>query len=252
LSALIGCRVPKIDFEALARQFTELEKLYEHELNEQQEATARRTTDRSVANPHVVCVTSRQYRDLGLANEIEMVLAAFPTLLRHDIVMSSDELKRVLNSPVEIVHIAGYVCPRSGTLFFSAVKLPEGLSQPEGEEDYIKAEALTRLLQHAGTKLVVIASGDSLALISRLLPVVHVISPQERISANQMAGWVKHFYQLLWTDTLAEACEIATMQSGAMMTMMSRQVASGGASAAHIDAANAGQDWCADPVTGRP
>jgi hypothetical protein len=224
LSALIGCRVPSVDFEALAEQFTKLEKIYEQELNDQQAATARQTMDRSVENPHVVCVTSQQYRDLGLANEIEMVLAAFPKLLQHEIVMSSAKLMQVLNSDVDIVHIAGYVCPRSGTLFFSAVKLPEGWSQPEGEEDCIKAEALTHLLRTAGTKLVVIASGDSLALISRLLPVVHVISPQERISAAQMARWVKEFYQLLWTSTLSEACAIATMQSGAMMTMMSKQV----------------------------
>lgn len=226
LSALIGCRAPSVDFEDLAEQFTRLEKIYEQEINDQQAATARQTMDRSVENPHVVCVTSRQYRDLGLANEIEMVLAAFPKLLQHEIVMSSAKLMQALNSEVDIVHIAGYVCPRSGTLFFSAVKLPEGLSQPEGEEeDCIKAEALTRLLRLAGTKLVVIASGDSLALISRLLPVVHVISPQERISAAQMARWVKEFYQLLWTNTLSEACAIATLQSGAMMTMMSKQVA---------------------------
>jgi hypothetical protein len=150
--------------------------------------------------------------------------------------MSSAKLMQVLNSPVDIVHIAGYVCPRSGTLFFSAVKLPEGSSQPEGEEDCMKAEALTRLLRIAETKLVVIASGDSLALISRLLPTVHVISPQTRISAAQMARWVKEFYQLLWTNTLSDACAIATMQSGAMMTMMSKQVKDG---AAAVDAVNA-------------
>ena len=240
LSALIGCRVPSVDFDALAGQFAELETIYEREIDEQQAATARPTTDRSVANPHVVCVTSQQYRDLGLANEIETVLAAFPQMLRHDIVMSSAKLMQVLNSPVDIVHIAGYVCPRSGTLYFSAVKLPEGLSQPAGEEDCINAEALTRLLRLAGTKLVVIASGDSLALISRLLPVVHVISPQTRISAAQMARWVKEFYQLLWTNTLSDACAIATMQSGAMMTMMSKQVKDGATTeAVNADGASA-------------
>ena len=247
LSALIGCRVPDVDYEALAARFTELEKIYERETNDQQAATARQTTDRSVANPHVVCVTSRQYRDLGLANEIEMVLAAFPKLLQHDIVMSSADLMRMLNSPVDIVHIAGFVCPRSGTLFFSAVKLPEGLSQPEGEEDCIRAEALTRLLRRAGTKLVVIASGDSLALISRLLPVVHVISPQTRISAAQMARWVKEFYQLLWTNTLSEACEIATMQSGATMTMMSKQLTNK-ETAADADAMNADGPRAVEPT----
>ena len=223
LSALIGCRVPSIDFEELAGQFAELETVYARELEEQEAATARPTTDRILPNPHVVCVTSDQYRALGLANEIEVVLAAFPKLLQHDTVTSSAKLKQVLSSPVDIVHIAGYVCPRSGTLFFSAVKLPEGLSQPEGEEDYIKAKTLTRLLQNAGTKLVVISSGDSLALVKLLLPVVHVISPQSRISATQMARWVKEFYQLLWTNTLSEACSIAALESGAMMAIMSKK-----------------------------
>src|SRR5262245_41913659 len=112
--------------------------------------------------------------------------------------MSSAELKRVLNSPVDIGHIAGYVCPRAGTLFFSEMKLPEGLSQLVSDEYYSTVGARKQLLQISRTTLVVIASGGSLALISRLLPVVHVISPQERISANQMARWVKEFYQLLW------------------------------------------------------
>ena len=93
----------------------------------------------------------------------------------------------------------------------------------------------------------VIASGDSLALISRLLPVVHVISPQTRISAAQMARWVKEFYQLLWTKTLSEACEIATMQSGAMMTMMSKQLTNK-ETAADADAMNADGPRAVEPT----
>jgi hypothetical protein len=242
LSSLIGCRIPKVDFEALANQFAELEQTYERELREQAAATARGTTDRIIQNPHLLCVTSRQYRDLGLANEIDTVLEAFPEALRHDTAMSSAELTRVLTSDVDIVHIAAYVCPRTGTLFFSEMQLPEGVSRPEGEEDYVTARALQRMLQNAGTKLVVIASGDSLALITKwLLPVAHVISPQERISAKQMARWVKVFYNLLWKNTLAEACEMATMQSGAAMTMMARHAAPAGggtrdAGAAALDA----------------
>jgi hypothetical protein len=37
-----------------------------------------------------------------------------------------------------------------------------------------------------------------------------------------LARWVKEFYQLLWTNTLSEACAIATMQSGATMAIMSK------------------------------
>jgi len=234
LSRLIACRMPKIDFAALAGKFTDLEKIYAREIDEQEAAIARQTEDRSVKNPHVVCVTSQQYRELGMANEIETVLASFPEMLQHEIVMSSTELMKVLGSQVEILHIAGYVCPRSGTLFFSRMKLPEGV--PDGEEEFIKADALTQMLRRAGTKLVVIASGDSLALRSRVLPVVHVISPQDRISTAQMALWVKEFYRLLWTKTLAEACEMATMQSGAKMQMMPRYATSGPTAAVTVDA----------------
>src|SRR4030095_12078393 len=234
LSALIGCRVPSVDFEELAGKFTELEKIYARGLEDLAAATARKTTDRIMPNAHVVCVTGDQYRELGVANEIKEVLAAFPKLLRHDTVTSSEKLKQVLSSPVDIVHIAGYVCPRSGTLYFSAMKLPEGISQPKGEEDCIKGEVLTRLLQRAGAQLVVIASGDSLALIKHLLPVAHVISPQSRISAPQMARWIKEFYQLLWTNTLSEACAMATLQSGATMAIMSKKEKDG----ANASAAN--------------
>jgi hypothetical protein len=243
LSALIGCRVPSIDFEELAEQFTELEKIYALELQDLEEAAARHTMDRILPNPHVVCVTSDQYKRLGLANEIETVLAAFPKLLQHEIVTSSAQLIQVLNSGVDIVHIAGYVCPRTGTLFFSAVKLPEGWSRPDEVQDCIKAEALTHLLRLAGTKLVVIASGDSLALIKHLLPVAHVISPQSRISATQMARWVKEFYQLLWTHTLSDACKVAALQSGAMMEIMSRKE-KGGADAYDADAS---APWSSSP-----
>src|SRR6478735_6869817 len=113
LSELIECRVPDIDFNSLAAQFARLEESYARDIEDQEAAIARQTDDRSVQNPHVVCVTSQQYRDLGMANEIETVLASFPAMLQHEIVMSSADLMKVLSSPVEIVHIAGYVCPRS-------------------------------------------------------------------------------------------------------------------------------------------
>src|SRR4030095_4440343 len=96
LSALIGCRVPSVDFEEHAGKFTELEKIYARELEDLDAATARQTTDRIMPNPHVVCVTSDQYRELGVANEIKEVLAAFPKLLQHDTVTSSEKLKQVL------------------------------------------------------------------------------------------------------------------------------------------------------------
>jgi hypothetical protein len=51
-----------------------------------------------------------------------------------------------------------------------------------------------------------------------------------------MALWVQEFYQLQWTKTLAEACEMATMQSGAKMKLMPRHTKDGPTAAVTVDA----------------
>jgi hypothetical protein len=123
-----------------------------------------------------------------------------------------------------VVHIAAFVCPRSGTLYFSPVALPVG--RPIGEnQDYVKAEALAKLLEDARTRLVVIASGDSLALATMLLELTNVISPRDIITSKAMAMWVGTFYDALRTETLADACDLATAQSGASMKLLTQQVA---------------------------
>jgi hypothetical protein len=124
---------------------------------------------------------------------------------------------------VDVVHIAAYVCPRSGTLYFSHVDLPVGRSDAE-REDFIRADALALLLKQASTRLVVIASGDSLALATVLLPQTNVISPRDMITAKSMADWVRTFYSSLGTRTLAEACEFAEAQSRASMKLLTQQI----------------------------
>ena len=52
----------------------------------------------------------------------------------------------------DIVHIAAFVCPRSGTLYFSDVDLNSGESIVP-ESDMLSADALADLLQMARTKL---------------------------------------------------------------------------------------------------
>jgi hypothetical protein len=154
----------------------------------------------------------------------QTVLDAFPKDLRHSVVTTSEQLDRILGSQqVDVVHIAAYVCPRSGALYFSHVDLPIGDSDAE-PEDFIRASALALLLKKAGTRLVVIASGDSLALATVLLPQAHVISPRDKVTAKSMAEWVRTFYSSLRTKTLAEACEFAEAQSRASMKLLTQQI----------------------------
>jgi hypothetical protein len=126
---------------------------------------------------------------------------------------------------VDVVHIAAYVCPRSGTLYFSRVELPLG-RPADDDADFVRADALAMLLEDARTRLVVIASGDSLALATGLLRLTNVISPRDIISSKSMAVWVRIFYATLRTETLAQACELASAQSRASMKLLTKQVAS--------------------------
>jgi hypothetical protein len=225
ISEMIGCDVPNADFEALSRQFAKLETEYAEQRRLEAEARQQQN-DATVRDPRVMCVTSQQYRELGLANELQTVLDAFPQDLQHHTVTTSAQLLSVLDTyQVDVVHIAAFVCPRSGTLYFSRVELPLGRPLDE-DKDYIRADALALLLQRARTRLVVIASGDSLELAVRLLPLTNVISPSGIFTARSMATWIQTFYASLTTKTLAEACEFAAAQSRASMKFLAQQLAS--------------------------
>ena len=226
ISALVGSDVPRKDFHALSETFRALEAEYSAQLQGEALASQQQNRDSIVRDPRVMCVSSDQYQELGFANQLQTVLDAFPGDLRHDIVTNSKDVVRILSShQVDVVHIAAYVCPRSGALYFSRVELPLGRPADENE-DFIRADALAMLLERARTRLVVIASGDSLALATLLLSLTNVISPRDIISAKAMAVWVQTFYAALRTETLADACELAAAQSGASMKLLSQQVVS--------------------------
>ena len=122
------------------------------------------------------------------------------------------------------MHVAAYVCPRTGGLHFGRVELPQGT--PVEESDFISAEDLSVLLRNANTRLVVIASGDSLELATMLLPVTNVIAPRDIVAMRAMATWVKTFYEALPVKSLADACQLAAAASGAPMRLLSQQVPS--------------------------
>jgi hypothetical protein len=224
IRGLVGSDMPNVDFQSISDEFKTLEAEYSAHVRKEASATQRPNRDSIVQDPRVLCVSSQQYLQLGFENQLQTVLDAFPANLRHDVATSSEELVQTLSSQqVDVVHIAAYVCPRSGTLYFGRVELPLGRSADENA-DFVEADALAMLLERARTRLVVIASGDSLALATRLLSLTNVISPRDIVSAKAMAVWVRTFYMGLRTQTIAEACALATAQSRAPMKLLTQQV----------------------------
>jgi len=207
----------------MAAAFQALEDEYAVQQDEHSAASICRSAE-SIVNPTVLCVSSQQYLQMGYENQLQDVLDSFPTDLRHDRVTTSAELERVLvHSPVEIVHVAAYVCPRTGAMYFTPVRLPTGENETS-TPDFIRAGAFARLLERAGTRLVVIASGDSLALATVLLPVTNVIVPSDIVSAQAMAGWIRTFYAALSVQPLADACEYAQASTLAPMQLLTQQL----------------------------
>lgn len=224
IAQLLHSNVPTVDFDAYAAEFRALEDEYASQRRQDSAASGTRTEESIVEDPRVVCVSSDQFIELGYKNQLEVVLSAFPQDLRHDVVRSRRDLETVLMTErVDILHIATFVCPRSGVLFFSAVDLQTG-SPIGGDVELLRAEALAALIRTARTRLVVIASGNSLALITTLLAVTNVIAPRDMVSARALALWVQTFYDTLRIKPLAEACEYAASASRVPMRLLAQQV----------------------------
>lgn len=227
---LIGSNVPTVDFKQYAAEYQLIEESLAGFLKAEDASSsgcgedANAPDQQQIKNPSILCVTSEQFRELGYENQLQVVLEAFPENLRHQVVLKSDELQKILSKePVDIIHIAAFVCPRGGDLYFSRVTLPLG-ARVDDDIDLIKVDSLVALLRKARTRLVVLGGSASLVLAAELLPVANVIAVRDMVSAKAMASWVKTFYQsLAGGETLAAACEFASDVSQAPMKLYAQQ-----------------------------
>lgn len=222
LSGILGSKIPEVDFEDYAREVNVFERQYAQD-RETTEALGGGAADEStIKDPRVLCVTSKQFLALGFENQIDLVLNAFPQRLQHDRLMSSLEVRDLLMMhQVDVVHIAAYVCPRTGDLYFSDVDVPSGKSATP-ERDIMTADELTALLKMSRTRLVVVGSCESLVLAATLLPVANVVATRDMVSPKMMAKWVATFYNALVHKPLSVAFDLAVRASGAPMRLYAR------------------------------
>jgi hypothetical protein len=221
----LGSCVPEIDFEAFAKEVKSFENAY---AEQRDQLPARVVLDESVErirDPKALCISSPQFAKLGFENQLQTVLNAFPKVVPHQRVFSSADLKTAITSGsgFDIVHIAAFVCPRSGDLYFSDVDLTTGECPSTSDPDVLSADALASLLEVAQSKLVVVGSCDSLVLGAILLKVCHVIATRDMVSPKMMAAWVEAFYSKLPHGSLLEAFDYALKVSQAPMRFYARQ-----------------------------
>jgi hypothetical protein len=226
IATALGSSIPEIDFGAFAAEVEAFEAAYTREKDLTASSVPLQRVVERINDPKALCISSPQFTQLGFENQLQTVLNAFPAVVPHQRIFSSDELRLAVSGDqtFDIVHIAAFVCPRSGTLYFSDVDLITGESVV-AEPDVLSADALADLLQMAHARLVVIGSCDSIALGATLVNVCHVIAARDMVSPKMMAAWVEAFYAKLPQRSLSEALEYALKISQAPMRFYGRQVA---------------------------
>src|SRR6266478_2113620 len=223
VSGILGSQVPDVDFDSYATEVQKFQTEYGNERRTLVERPDVAQTSETVTNPRVLCISSLQFLELGYQNQLEVVLNAFPEDLAHERVINSKDLQEHLTARrFDIVHIAAFVCPRTGDTYFSDVDLNTGESTA-AEVEIIFAKALALLLEIAKTRLAVITSCDSLALAAALLRVTNVVATRDMISPKMMAAWVEGFYGMLRTSSLTKAFEYAVGMSRAPMRLYPRR-----------------------------
>ena len=225
IASTLGSSIPEIDFKAFGKEMASIEAEYLKQRTQTAAVTANpgEAVER-IRNPKALCISSPQFLDLGFQNQLETVLKAFPEVIPHQRVFSSHELREAVTADgkFDIVHIAAYVCPRSGDLYFGDVDLNSGAGISK-DPDILGADALASLLQIAEVKLVVIGSCDSIALGATLVSVCNVIAARDMVSARMMAAWVEAFYATLPHRSLLQALDHARKISQAPMRFYARQ-----------------------------
>ncbi len=224
VASQLGSDVPAVDFDAYRRHVAMLDDEAMSKKQLMDDAQVLTSGVETVRNPKALCISSQQFIRLGYENQLNKVLEAFPSSVDHERVLDSRATDDALrNNKIDIAHIAAFVCPRVGTLYFSDVDLRSGNPQPGVEIDSISPERLCELMNVSQTRLAVITSSDSLELAWWLTKTCHVVVARDIVTPNMMATWVDSFYHALAKSTLSEALAIALRASGAPMRLFPRQ-----------------------------
>ena len=220
----LGSDVPAVDFAEYSREVAAFEADYTKKRHAVAASGSLTSSIEIVQDPKALCISSEQFLQLGFENQLQKVIDAFPSGVQHTRVLDSMAVRHALaTESFSIVHIAAFICARSGDLYFSDVNLQTGRPLSVRDGDSIGVDEFVALLHGSQTKLAVITSCNSLILATALMNTCHVVAAREMISPNQMAKWVEEFYRRLPVDSLATALNEAILLSGARMAVYARQ-----------------------------
>lgn len=222
IASMLGAFTPNSRLSELADEVRAFEAEYQALSADAAKCEITASSIATLRSPRVLCVTSKQFVSLRSA-DFDIIQKAFPETTSHRREVTSQAVSDILlHEHFDIVHVATYVCPKTGDLVFSDVDLDsaERTCQPA---DVLTGPAFVSLIKGAHTKLVVIASCESFELGAQLLSVAEVIATRDIVSFAMFAAWIGSFYQALQSMTLSEAFDYSVKASRAPMKLYARQ-----------------------------
>lgn len=137
----------------------------------------------------VLFASTSQYEALGAAEDLAVLEDSYPgTVTRIQNTRLVPLRDALALQSFEIVHLLGYVDPRTGDFHFD-------------DKERLPASGLLKLLERAGTQLLFLATCDSLTLGAILSRSVNVIAASDNVEADKMIQWEHCFYGLLGKGT---------------------------------------------------
>jgi len=223
IASALGSTVPTSSLNDLVRKIAAFEVKYERRQVAEAAACEVMPATAVIESPRILCVSSEQFMHLGF-EDFQVILKAFPDeKVTHQQVRTSEGTRTLLmRDHFDIVHVATYICPKTGDLVFSEVDTATG-ARICGSGEFLTAEAFASLLKRTHASLAVIASCESFELAAALLPVTNVVATRDIVAAETFAAWVKSFYEALPMQPLSEAFDFAVKASRAPMKLYAKQ-----------------------------
>lgn len=159
----------------------------------------------------ILCAATTQFEALGAAEDMAILEESYPkSLTRIHNARLADLRDALALGRFEVVHLLGYVEPRTGDFLFN-------------DDERLPADGLLKLLERAGASLLFLATCDSLTLGAILSRSVSVIAASDDVESARMIAWEKCFYGLLGKGTsLAASYDLAQATANLPMRLLMR------------------------------
>jgi hypothetical protein len=189
VAGALGLRTPAIDFDALAREASDLEG-----------KSMKKRGDRLdvVENPRVLCAASKQYAEpaYGFDLDVAVVQRYFPNRVTVEAELTSQRMMDLLTTGrFDVVHLVTAVDPTSGAIIFDRVD--ENTREATEGSDLMMPASFAALLAESGTRLVVLATCKALLLAVEVATVANMAASDQDITGREAADWEDVFYRLI-------------------------------------------------------